>query len=261
MDLAISENMSEIDITEDIEKEEKVDEFIKKEAVKGEEMISKQTEEMAQTSNKPVLIMVGVIVLIFVAAFTVFEFSNSITGSTVVTIDDLHQMNVEGELDSEKGYLYNGFSFVKEDNLWWTQIETPHQGLIMTPLHFGPKDLEDIPITGKLGKEFNKGNKVYILIDPLVQNQYYTLAVSEMSVNLAQGISRMPEAACTEEHYACENRPVINCEDSKEPVIEFIIDDEASVKLDGACIKVSGRDADIVRSVDRLLYRWYRVME
>ncbi len=258
--------MTELDITDSIKREDEFDKKLEEDTLKS---IKQSEEEMGKTKaseTKNLLIVGGMIIGLFIVLFGGFTWYNSITGSAVLTMEDLHQKNIDGELDNEEqGYIYNGFSFVKSDGLWWTEIQAGEE-LIMTPLHFAPKVLEEIQITGKLNENFNKGAKVYIAIDPLVKNPYYTLAVSELSLNLAQGIMRIPDAACTEEHYACEGRPIMSCDNNKggNPIIELVLVKEgtkASVELKDSCIKIIGNNEDLVKGVDRVLYKWYKVMD
>lgn len=219
-------------------------------------------EASSYTEGKSILLVIGIIVGLFALAFGGFTLYNNFTSATVLNIDDLHVKNVEGELDEEEGYVYNGYSFVKADGLWWTEMDK-FNTLLKIPLHFGPRDVENVTVTGTLNPAFNDGDKVYLAIDPSVQNKYYTLAVSELSFNVVKGLNREPVGSCTEEHWACDNRTLISCENNPNnlPVIELDLAGNAGIELSDTCIRLTGsNDYDIVRSVDRLLYQWYGVM-
>ena len=41
----------------------------------------------------------------------------------------------------------------------------------------------------------------------------------------------------------------------------FVIDEEAGIELSGTCIKIKGKDYEIVKAVNRLLYQWYGIMD
>lgn len=229
--------------------------------------VHKLTEEDLQaTTNagdgKNILIMVGVIVGIFVLTLGSFKLYNQLTGAGVIVIDDLHQKNLEGELDAEEGYLYNGYSLVKADGLWWTEIDAGSR-MIKIPLHFGPKDVEEIPVAGKLSSQFDKGTLIYIAIDPEVNyNKYYTLALMEMNNNILQGVNRNIEAACTTENIACDNRTIIACDTAGgKPVIELAVSESSGIEFSGSCIKISGDGEALVKAVDRMLYTWYGIMD
>lgn len=229
--------------------------------------VHKLTEEDLQaTTNagdgKNILIMVGVIVGIFVLTLGSFKLYNQLTSAGVIVIDDLHLKNLEGELDAEEGYLYNGYSLVKADGLWWTEIDTDSR-MIKIPLHFGPKEVEEIPVAGKLSSQFDKGTLIYIAIDPEVNyNKYYTLALMEMNNNILQGVNRNIEAACTKENIACDNRTIIACDTAGgKPVIELAVSESSGIEFSGSCIKISGDGEALVKAVDRMLYTWYGIMD
>ncbi|MEK6940225.1 MAG: hypothetical protein AABX31_05860 [Nanoarchaeota archaeon] len=213
-----------------------------------------------QNDGKSVLILIGVLVAVFVVAIAGFKAYNNFTAAGVVLIEDLHEKNLEGKLDSDEGYVYNGYSFVKADGLWWTGIEVKDR-IIKIPLHYGPREVETIPVTGKLAPEFNQGEKIYVAIDPTVNyDKYYTLALMELNNNILQGINRNIEAACSQENPVCENRTVINCENTNgQPVVQLSVDEKPSVTLKGTCIDIKGSNEELVKSVDLALYVWYKV--
>ena len=134
--------------------------------------------------------------------------------------------------------------------------------LIKVTLHFGPKQVEEVPIRGQLDPAFNEGGKVYLAIDPEVRNKYYSLALSEISFNLVKGVRREPAGSCTRNDWACENRTIISCQNTGgKPVIEFVLENETGIELSGTCIKISGQEYGIVKAANRVLYKWYGVME
>ncbi len=212
--------------------------------------------------GKRLLIMIMVIVGAFILLFAGFAAYNKITAANVVNVDELHQENLGGELDDEEGYVYNGYSFVKADGLWWTEMNK-FGTLLKVPLHFGPKELEDIPITGTLNPKFNDGEQLYVAIDPDVNDKYYSLALSELSFNIVKGLDREPVGSCTKENWACDNRTIVSCNNTQgKAVVELSLEEGPGIELQGTCIKVKGNyQYDIVKSVNRLLYQWYGVME
>ncbi len=216
--------------------------------------------EAVSSDGKGLLFIILGIVGIFVLLIAGFGAYNYITTGAVMNVDELHQENLVGGLDEEEGYVYNGYSFVKADGLWWTEMNK-FGTLLKVPLHFGPKELEEIPIEGTLDDSFNDGDKLFIAIDPDVQNKYYTLAISELSFNTVKGMDRLPIGSCTKENWACDNRTIISCNDTQgKPVIELALANETAIELQGTCIKLSGKEYGIVKAVDRILYQWYGVM-
>ena len=121
----------DIDITESLknkEKSEKLEEEAKKQA---EETLEENKELHTSSDSKNVLLMVGVIIGLFIIVIGGFSWYNTITGGAVATIDDLHQMNYDGDLKEEQGYVYNGYSVVRNDKLWWTQVTGVDEDLII----------------------------------------------------------------------------------------------------------------------------------
>ena len=230
--------------------------------------VTENNNDHVTSDGKAILIMVAALVGIFLISFAGFQAYNHFTSAEVLNIDELHEENLEGELDSEEAYTYNGFSFVEADGLWWTEILVTYgeeKTLIKTPLHFGPRDLTDVIISGEFDSEkFNNGVDVYIPINPDVRNKYYSLALSELNFNIVKGIDRRPIGSCTKESYICEEREIISCENNPDelPVIELVLDleQESSIEYQGSCIKIIGNGYGIVKAVDRILLSWYGVI-
>ena len=251
--------MTDIDITKKVEQEE----MRKKKAdLEAEALQSFSLEKEPETRAKTMIILIAVLVGLFVIFFFGSKWWASSATAAVVTIDDLHQQNLAGKLNEDEGYLYNGYSFVKSDGLWWTEMNKFGTRL-KVPLHFGPRDLTEVKVTGTLNSSFNEPLEVFVAIDPLVRDKYYTLAVSELSVNLAQGFDRVPIGSCTTEDYRCENRTIVNCDDTPgKPAIELAQAPGPQIELRNWCIQVQGQEPyDLVKAVDRLLLQWYGVMK
>ena len=248
--------MDELDIGKSIENQADIEE---------RQEIKENLEQDYGSSGdgRNIFIAIALILGVFVASFGGFKAYDHFTAASVINIDDMHEQNLEGELDDEEGYVYNGFSFIKADGLWWTEVSLDNK-LVKIPLHFAPKEVEHVKISGSLDPAFNVGEKVYLSIDPNVRDKYYTLALSELSFNVAKGLDRLPEGSCTEENWACENRTIISCENNPNnlPVIELDLEEgEEGIDIIGSCIKVKGNSYGLVKAVNRLLYQWYEVME
>lgn len=211
--------------------------------------------------SKGMLIMIAIVIGIFILIFVGFYFYNNYHTEKVINVDDLHKENLKGNLDEEEGYIYNGYSFVKVDGLWWTELDR-FGTLLKVPLHFDPKEVEEIKVVGKLDSGFNLGEDVYIAIDPKVVDKYYGLAISELSFNIVKGMDRFAIGSCTEESPLCDNRTIVNCNNTNGlPVIELVSGPETKIELKGTCIKLSGNGYNITKAANRLLYQWYGVME
>ncbi len=208
-------------------------------------------------SDKKLLMMIGVVVLCFILFFAArFLFGSK---NTAPTLDELHKLNVIGEA-GEPHYVYNGFSFILVDNLWYTQIKL-RDSLVDIPLHFAPNDLEDIPVSGAIDDNFKKSS-IYISFNPYSEGmQYVALSSAELSINLVKALEIIPIAACDRnETFACEDRPIKTC-DSDDAVIYVQESNETGVILEGNCVTVKGAGWDLVKATDRLLLQWYGVMK
>ncbi len=245
--------MDEIKIGEALEKQ------MEKEEVGEVEKALNESEDKGD--GKSILIMIGVLIGVVVVAFGGFKLYDHFTGAEVINVDELHKDNLEGELDSEEGYVYEGFSFVFVDGLWWTEMKKGDV-LLKIPLHFGPREVEEVKVVGKLGPGFNEGEEVFMVIDPEFADKHYTLALSELNFNVAKGVGRKPVAACSKENIICEDREILNCDDTGgKPVIELRYGGEPKITLEGTCILISGEEYGIVKAADRLIWQWYGVMQ
>lgn len=222
---------------------------------------------LKEESNRTLFITIAVVIGVFALIFASFYGYNSLTGNVVLDMQGIHDANIQGDLDAESGYMYNGYSFILVDGLWWTDIIKHAQDgdeKVRIPLHFGPKDFDEVKLSGSTSDEFNKGVDVYVAIDPAVRDKYYTLSISELVFNMAKGIERRPIAACTIEDIECYDRPIISCENNPDnlPVVELVLDYEvnSTIELDGTCMKIKGNGYGLVKAVDRLLLQWYGVI-
>ena len=231
-----------------------------KEEMQQLERAIQETEE--KESGKSVLIALLVLVGFVALSLGGFKAYTHFTGADVVDIDLLHQQNLEGSLGGQEGYVYEGFSFIHADGLWWTEIQLKNV-LVKVPLRFGPRELAEVKIEGKLDPLFNEGSEAYMAIDPEFSNKYYTLALSELNLNLASGLGKMPIGACTwNKAGVCEEREIYSCDNTRgKPVIELRYGGEPKITLDGTCILVSGEEYGLVQAADRLIWQWYGVMK
>jgi hypothetical protein len=159
-------------------------------------------------------------------------------------------MNLEGELD-ENAYIYNGFSFVYFNDGWYTQAQRGDT-LYDIPLHYGPRDVEDIPVLGALDPNFGAGRIVYITFDP--RDYYIGFAAIELSLNLGKGLEAGTKSACDKAYDidACKERSVVTCDDNDKSVIHLKKSNDTKVTLDGKCIVVEGNDEELLK-LDQLV--------
>jgi hypothetical protein len=161
---------------------------------------------------------------------------------------------------------YNDITFTKDVTHWSFQWE--RQGVVYTiPLRFNPQEVEDLPIQGVLDPKFNKQSPIYITFDP-VSNQsdftYLTLGAGELSFNLVQALGKQVEAACAVDDNgpACANRTIVNCDNSDDKAVVFLKTAEpAGIFIQDTCIVLQGSEMDLLKSIDRLLYEWYGIID
>lgn len=234
----LDENIGKEDIAETIKTEEHID-----------------IEEKKPISDKALVWGIIGLIVLFGMVFGITYFTKQ---EQAKTIEELHKLNLEGKLKPEQGYIHKGYSFVFADGLWWTQIQA-NNTLYNLPLHFGPKETENMPINGASNNVFLNATKVYITFNPLASEfKYVTLAVAETDQSLIKSFGIFPIAACDRnETDACKNRPIVTCNDIDKAVIYFLDAPESGVVFNGNCVIISGTGWEIVRAADKFLLRMY----
>jgi hypothetical protein len=217
------------------------------------------SEEQKKKDSKTLLIMIAALLGFFLIIILILVFSRS--EPRVLTIDELHEANLAGELKPEEGYVYNGYSFVNLGGVWYSRVQ---KGNTMYDITFnnGPKDVEDIPVEGALSTAFDKGGDVFITFDPSARStKYITVANAGLSMALAKGFHYNLTATCTDpERSICKRNGAVTCADPDKAVIYFKEAAETKILLEGNCVTVQGVGPEIVRAKDRLLMRWYGMM-
>lgn len=167
---------------------------------------------------------------------------------------------VKIEPPKAKTVEYNYFKFEEVGGLWQTNIqldEQPYEAIF----RFNPEQVENVTITGNF-TGFKK-EPIYITFDPDVNKdkfKYLALAASEMTLHIVRALNFTVEAACTKnETEACINRTIVSCGDDAS-VIYIVSDEPTEITLNNSCIKLSGQGMELLKSVDRMLFQWYKIM-
>ncbi len=154
---------------------------------------------------------------------------------------------------------YSYFTFTNVGGLWQTSIQLDKQ-IYDAVFRFNPKQVEDVYITGELG---NFSEPIYITFDPVQDKEaykYLALASSELSLNLIRALEKEVISACTSnETEACQGRPIVTCGENKN-VIYLNPLPPTQISLNNTCITLQGHEMELLKSVDRLLYQWYKIM-
>jgi hypothetical protein len=238
----------------------KKDAFISEELEGLEEEKKKFGYSTHVKSDKNFVIMLAVFIIFLGLLLFVYPL---IFGNTkILTIDDLHEENFAGKLDEEEGYLYNGFSFVKYNDQWYTRFKRrDNNQSYNVQFRFSPKEVEHVPLSGDYSQLLQE-NSTYVTFDPTPDNLSSTaLAAADLSVSLVKVFDIIPVAACTKnETRACQTRPILECKPGF-PVVYLKNASIAGASMQGTCLTIQGEGIDLVKAVDRVLMGWYGVME
>ena len=180
----------------------------------------------------------------------------------VINMHKITTFFAKEEIPLPDDYYYKGkFHFVKDGGLWKTEITFGNK-FINIPLHYSPRDLENVSLEGEVDSRFINSSKLYITFDPRDNIGYVALATSELSLNLVQGMNIGVIAACAANSTeACYSRPIVTCNSTDNGVIYIKEAKEPKIIMDGNCITLQGKGTHLVRAVDRLLLKWYRIMD
>jgi len=242
------------------EYEKKKKEFEAMPEVKIEE--KEELKEVKLKSDRSLILGVILLIVLFATIFGLKYFNQE----TPETIDDLHKLNLNGKLKPEQGYLYdNAHSFVKFDDLWYTQLLSPGGSrLYNIQFRYGPNELKDIKIEGKLDSNlFNKVTGYYVTFNPTGRDfSHVALAVADFNQHMVNIFFKDPTAACDRnETYVCRTRPIITCDNTEDMVLYVKEANKSRVYFDDNCIVVEGSGLDLVKGIDRILLNFYDIME
>ena len=220
----------------------------------------KEYESKDNSTTKNLYLLLAAIAIIFIIFTLVITFYKPT--KHVATIDELHEANLAGKLKPADGYVYNGYSFINFAGVWYSRLQKGNSIYDVT-FNNGPRDVENITVEGSLTSDFVKDNHIHITFDPTGQYlQYIAVANYGLSRSLAWAFSYNMTAACTKNvTTACINAGVVQCGDPDKAVIYFKEDPETKVVLNSTCVTVQGHGPEIVRGKDRLLMRWYGMMD
>jgi len=158
---------------------------------------------------------------------------------------------------------YNYFTFYNVSGFWETDILLGKQ-IYRGTFRFNPLEVENVSIEGNLSKGFNSP-PVFITFDPTSNPEsfkYQALAVTELSLHMVRALNVSVEGACTKnETDACIERSIVSCDSLNASVIYVVPEGEPKIVLDNRCITLYGSDFGLVKSADRLLYQWYKIIK
>ncbi len=146
-----------------------------------------------------------------------------------------------GENSNQSELVYNGFKFIEDSGIWYTNI-----GDFQFSFKYNPNEVESINSTLKTLNEYND--------KPLYFNSENSEAETEIYRNLfyQNQIVQRVQDACMGDEKCSENLPIKNCSDN------FIIikeSDNAEIKQDGNCVFISGKKEDLTKISDSFLFK------
>ncbi len=204
------------------------------------------------------IVLLAAVIAVFFAVKYISE------NRKVITPDELHEKNLRGELDTDEGYMFNGFSFIRYGDAWMTKIKVPNaEGYINLEMRYGAREVQDVRVVGD-PNYLTQFNSSYITFDPTEKDlSSLALAASDLAENMAKVLKIRPVAACTKNETAeCQTRPIINCDkDRVYPVYYLRHAEESAILAEGNCITIQGEGLEIVKAVDRLILGWYGVIQ
>ena len=211
-------------------------------------------KKMRKIESGKLVVYTGCGILLFVLLMVSLRF---LFGPGFVTIDDLHNFNIEGE-ESEINYVYNGFSFVKVEPLWYTKVSAKGN-IYNIPFRFGPREVEHIPIDMQ---KFS-AKIVFLTMDPELTSRVAIAAIEIgrilgnkydlLNIPVKSALTKIPEGKLQD-----YNDTIIKtCEDATEveAVFLFISGNKTMVYEENNCVIIQGvSDDDIIKAADRLAY-------
>jgi hypothetical protein len=227
-------------------------------------MIQKKDDRQEDDENKHsssekylVITLVSIVLIVIITLFAI-KYMNR---PEYITIEDLHARNLQGKLDPDEGYVYNGFSFVKYQGLWFTQVHIKGTtNLYDIQLHYGPEEVKDIELIGDPSR-FLSLPGIFVTFDPKGKDlAHVAVSAGEFSLVSAQVLNVTPISACTKNETAvCEGIDIVRCFDPY-PVIYLEESDDTGVLVQDNCIRVKGKGMDLLKATDRLLFAWLKVI-
>jgi len=220
---------------------------------KEENIEDKDTKSI---SNLTFFVIIGIIVVLFVAVFAARVFIKQ----KVYTMDEMIARTLQGEENPETNYKYNGYVFVKVGTLWYTQWQLENY-VLNIPLHYGPLELENVKAEGKLDERFNSDH-YYITFDPYGNDfAHVAVAAGEIGRNLVEGFGANISSACLSNHTVCVDKPIITCNNTNEAVIYIKESEEAKIVMGGNCLIIQGKGTELFKVADRVILSLYGIMK
>ena len=203
---------------------------------KTEEKPDTETNNKKQSSDKSSKNVVFSLIIIVILILGLVYYNQFFVASKLEDFDSaITGRNIKGVV--EDSYVFKNIEFKYIESLWYFTLHNDRTGRDYNiPLHFGPREVIDVPLEGKLNDAFINDDQVYITFEPMdgftERLTYVTLASAELSLNLKQAINRDIVSACAENFtVSCKDRPIITCDNTDKAVIFIKYDNYTSYQL------------------------------
>ncbi len=225
---------------------------------KKQEQKEAESPKKPQKKSKDTVLLYAIIVL-FLAVGAMLVVPKLVVTEENLSLDELHERNMQGKLDPKKGYVYNQqYSFVFFDGLWYGLIPSARiEKIFSIPFHYGPREVEHITPVGTLNRSnldrySNFFNTFYPLDDDL---GYIAASTAEANSVFTQAFGKGVIGSCTtNESSGCTGRPIVQCNSTDAPVFYFSSEDETNVIYLDNCAIISGKGEELFKATDRMLF-------
>jgi|GEM_PF-3987530 hypothetical protein len=225
----------------------------KKKKAKDLTPVSEAEEEKTAWKKSNMFLLIAIIVIAVIAA------------SILIYVNyERIKENQKPVFNSSNYYQWGNYTFIKkEDNSWETVYTNAGQQYILN-FYYGPRDLLDLEIeyeNAYFGKIVTPGSSVYIVIDPNATDGYVGVATTSLSRGLNRVFNVPASGACTQEHEACGDRPIIpSCMLTPYPTIFVIKDQNTSIVYRNNCLFIKGEGQELIRAANKVLLGWYGII-
>ncbi len=158
---------------------------------------------------------------------------------------------------------YRGHSFEKKDGYWFTEIERDGKDVEIA-FKLNPAQVGHVEVIGKYDPSF-VSSETYI--SQSVGNQSSrdeVLSYVELRENTKSGLGIELKNSCvsnkTYVEVHCASFPSVDCNSGKKVILIRPLG-TAEIRYEGDCVIVSGKDNEMQRAIDYLLYQWLNFTE
>jgi predicted RNA-binding protein YlqC (UPF0109 family) len=160
--------------------------------------------------------------------------------------------------------VYNNVTFYKNGQFWESRISVNDKPVDIS-IYYTPQELDAMDINIKkneFAKILGSLRKVYISFNPNSENlSQVGIASASLAESLAKVYGVEPKGAVLEEQeglYA----DIITCNLTDYPVVEIIEkDQDVSIEYEGNCLRIIGKDGDLVKATNKVLLGWYGIVD